>query len=122
MKIKYLQLNIWFGGKLHEQIKQFISKENPDIIAFQEAFPNTFLQSFQRSFGYTYCEYAPEFDDTSWYQTDFGTAFLSKFPIIHSNNIFYEGSYRDVDLKAVKDYSTHPHAIQHCEINISGIV
>ncbi len=133
MKLKILQLNIWFGGKNREELLQFIDQHDFDVMIFQEVYkPNPefsdpryhLLTTLQNSYGFKYIDFAPNFfmessieDDVV--NTDWGTAILSKYPIVKSTNTFYLGKYDVIDAKHLgNDYSKLPRSIQHATIDL----
>lgn len=70
MKLKVLQLNIWFGGKNREQLVNFIDIHSFDILIFQEVYkPHPdyidprykLLTELQNSHGFTHVDFAPNF-------------------------------------------------------------
>lgn len=136
MKLKVLQLNIWFGGKNREQLVNFIDIHSFDILIFQEVYkPHPdyidprykLLTELQNSHGFTHVDFAPNFFMVSSIEddvvnTDWGTAILSKYPIVENTNTFYLGEYAVIDAKHLNnDYSMLPRSIQHATVNVNGI-
>ncbi|MEO6077597.1 MAG: hypothetical protein ABIP54_02310, partial [Candidatus Andersenbacteria bacterium] len=70
MKLKIACLNMWLGGELIENIKQFVGAENPDIIGAQEVYlsestppkePWHIPEKLAETLGYPYHVFAPAF-------------------------------------------------------------
>lgn len=135
MKLKILQLNIWFGGKNREQLLRFIDKHNFDLLIFQEVYKPQpqfsdpryrLLTDLKELHEYHFIDFAPNFFMLSSVEdevvnTDLGTAILSKYPILKSTNTFYLGEYSVIDAKKLNgDYSKLPRTIQHVAVDING--
>lgn len=131
MKIKFISLNIFEGGLLFDNIHNFLDKEQPDIITFQEvnngADPN--LQPNLRSIQelkkmlpeYDYF-FAPEillrYPEG---KIDIGNAIFSKYPITKEKTVFLNVSYGEYDTVPIGgDFSKHPKNMQCCEIRVNG--
>lgn len=50
MKIKVLCLNVWEGGKLMENLLDFVRREDPELLALQEVYDGR-----DRTWGSHYC-------------------------------------------------------------------
>lgn len=107
MKIKFVCVNVWNGGKLWEPLVAWLRQENPDILAIQEAEfnpnPNAppweqTVPSLQTQLGFPYAAKAPAFMNT-YHRKNFekGNAILSRFPITRQRVTFFELPYRSVD-------------------------
>lgn len=130
MKIKFLCLNIWDGGILRENILDFLDREQPHLIGFQEvnhcladSIDNKLnsLNLLKEYFSDWNYHFAPEFnyfvDET---KVEIGNAVFSKFPITQAREFFFGIEYgtfpRDPE---GFDYSVHPKNMQCCEIEIN---
>lgn len=128
MRFKFVCLNLWFGGKLWNNVVEFIRKENPDILALQEVLksddrklpPNyRTIEELQRLFDYPHLHNAPAFVSTRQDMpfAEFGNAVLSKFPITKAETIFYDVPY-DSDYAEMHDFSFTPRNLEHVEIDL----
>ncbi len=133
MKIKVICLNLWFGGKLFENIKQYISEENPDIIALQEVYNAESyppaekwhpVGNLAQILGYKYFAFVPAFARTepNGIKAQNGNAILSKFPIQNSIATFYDEPFNGFYIQPEGDARNTPRNLQHGEINIEGKV
>lgn len=107
MKIKFLNLNIWHGGKLFSSVGNFINKESPDILALQEVQETSGKTSkkqfktyslFKKLLPYNFSFFDPLF---SFYQgklkIDHGNAIFSRYPIKNHKVYFFDLKYAVVD-------------------------
>ena len=75
VKFKFINLNVWLGGKIWNPMIDFLKKEDPDILALQEVFnshdpmltPNfRTMDEFNKIFDYKYAEkFTFKHDDTN---------------------------------------------------------
>lgn len=128
MKLKFLSLNIWNGGRLIDNVIAFLREEDADIVVLQEVYNGTdpsldrqcrSMQILGEALGYGYQEYVPfyrDFDIADG-KAECGTAILSKFPIKSSNHVFFDGEYTETYTNAEGEYWKCPHALLHvvCE-------
>jgi endonuclease/exonuclease/phosphatase family metal-dependent hydrolase len=128
MQIKFVCLNLWFGGRQFDNIIEFIRKENPDILALQEVVkssdlgaPTNYntLDEIAKVFHYPYCHNAPTFVSTrlDMPTAEFSNAVLSKYPIVNSEVTFYDVPY-DTNYNEMQDFSFSPRNLEHVEINL----
>jgi len=98
-------------------IARFISKENPQVVCFQEFYINDTAKIRREFYNYPY-KYFHFFNLRNGYK--FGNLTISKFPIYSSGDITFKGStnlciYTDIDVsgKTIRVYNTHleSHAI-----------
>lgn len=100
MMIKFLTINIWFGGKVWDNLIEFIHSEKPDILTIQEAYNShekdvekryRTLDEFKKEFGnfLPYRSFGATVFDTG-VNIPWGNAVFSKFPIIGSQTIFFD--------------------------------
>ena len=101
MKVKVINLNLWFGGKLFDSALSFIVKENPDILLLQEvydgkdsSFPKNLrtLEILKKELNLKYFYFSPAFLEKlkDGKKVERGNAVFSKFPIKSKNTIFYD--------------------------------
>ncbi len=133
MQFKFVCLNLWLGGKLFENIMDFIKKEQPDILALQEAFNGTdekFPPSYRSvqeltKLGYPFSDFAPAFlDHRDGVIVESGNAVLSRYPIISSESFFYDQPYDNnyVEKEKFPDFSNTPRNLQHVQLSMEGKV
>lgn len=131
MSIKLLNLNLYEGGLLFDNIFSFFEDQQPDILTLQEVYdgkdqslPDNFrtlevLQSRLPEYEY---HFGPEFlieHDLGTFEL--GNAIFSKFPIVSFSNTDLGIPYGKYPAKPPSgDYGSHPHAIQKCQIEIES--
>lgn len=129
MKIKYLSLNIWIGGKLFRPMVEFLKQENADIVALQEVFNGhgddlperkRTLEILTRELGYPHHAFAPAFfDTTDGLNIEMGETVFSRFPITESRAIFFDIPYGPSQPTYAKAERT-PRILQHTVVNAQG--
>ncbi|MGD9129776.1 MAG: endonuclease/exonuclease/phosphatase family protein [Candidatus Woesebacteria bacterium] len=95
MKIKFICLNLYEGGLLFDDVLEFLEKEKPDVIAFQEVndskeknLPKNLrsievLKEFFKDYDY---HFAPEsLCVRKEGKIEIGNAIFSKFPILNNS-------------------------------------
>lgn len=122
MKLKLLQLNIWHGGELIDNVISFIQKENPDIITCQEVqngdltgVPRslTTLKTFAEELDYSYV-FSPQILWCKEPHIEQGLATFSRFPIELKDTVFFDTSYRYYPMVADQaDWEDYPTALQY---------
>jgi endonuclease/exonuclease/phosphatase family metal-dependent hydrolase len=131
MRIKIICLNLWLGGKLIDPILEFIKKENPDVLAVQEAYDskNEKLERRFRSMevilkacGFEYCFFSPAciavFPDK---KVPAGNAIFSKFPIIDTDEKFIYSSFSEVENYEEQSAGfSFPRNLQHAVIDVGS--
>jgi endonuclease/exonuclease/phosphatase family metal-dependent hydrolase len=131
MRLKFISLNLYEGGLLFENIIEFLKKENPDIIAFQEVnngidpkLPNNLrsMQVLSKLLPDYYHFFAPEILlRYSEGKIDIGNAIFSKFPISKEKTIFFSIPYGEYDAVPIDgDFSKQPKNMQCCEVEVDG--
>lgn len=131
MKIKCITLNLWNGGRLFPQIKQFLEHEQPDVVFFQEVnsrtepeLPERFrsvevlktiLPEYDVYFGEVFGNLHPDYGLTVE-----GNAIFSRFPLLKCQNTFIDISYQELNHSALTDFSALPEAIQSAEVQIGN--
>ncbi len=134
MHIKFLQINVWWGGWLWQNLVDFIKKEDPDIITVQEAYhakdpdlaPNfRTISEFKKIFNYPYLDFVPEFlDIREGRQIEMGNAIFSKFPITSTDSKYFVGQYQEwgKDQDEAMGSDKIPRRLQHAVLNINNKV
>ncbi len=129
MKLKFVCLNAWEGGRLLDAAAAFIAREQPDILALQEAYdepddghpPHHRSVSVLRQAGaFPYYNFAPTYIDIQSGNAVQGNAILSKFPIIETKNQFYVGQFGDFDTSHKHDWPQAPRNLQSVTLRIDG--
>lgn len=126
MPVKFITINIWEGGRLLDELIDFLEHEQPDIITMQEVYnsPDTSheqrLQSLPRlqaALDLPYASFAPTFKDVLLpAPLDRGNAVLSRFPIESTKTIFFDVPYDAAYKNNGPDYSYTPRNMQHVAI------
>lgn len=135
---KFIQSNVWFGGKLHENLIPYLAKEQPDFIAMQEVVmpvavsPYTFhpaldfVDTVKRQTGLIYSVFAPDcsFRDKTHYESEhevqFGVAILSRFPIKAFSYRNYIHEYQIFTWETMDRWDIMPKGILVCEVDVKG--
>lgn len=130
MRFKFINLNIWLGGKLFDQALSFFKKENADIIALQEVYNGTdpklpknlrTLEAINQELDYKYSFFSPCLQDESTEgKVDRGNAILSRFPITQTDYVFYDRPYGVYSENNTKDFPFFPRTLQHAIIKINS--
>ncbi|HEX7017505.1 MAG TPA: endonuclease/exonuclease/phosphatase family protein [Patescibacteria group bacterium] len=131
MQLKVLTLNLWNGGRLWDQAQAFLEKEQADILLLQEAYNGTnpaFESRFrtvsvlQEMFPEYSSNFAATYLDTrkNEGQIEDGQLILSRFPILHSVNIFTDIPYGEYDQDATTDFTRFPVNVQVAVIEVAG--
>lgn len=131
MQVKVLTLNVWNGGKIWNNLEQFLKNNSFDIMFFQEVFnghgadlPKSYktLDEFQELFPGYYFHFAPAFGDIGEYGAiDRGSAIFSKFPITSSEITFFDLPYRVFEEQKHRNYEKTPRALEHCEVTCGTV-
>jgi len=130
MKIKIINLNIWVGGILMDDILSFLKKEDADVVLMQEVFDSRdpslkpqyrSISIFEEVLGYKYSKFAPSFIEIIDGQKILqGQAILSKFPLLEVSNVFYDRPF--VERINERDaFSDTPRSLQHVTADVGGV-
>jgi len=130
MGIKFLTVNIWFGGKLWESLIPFIHEVHPDILCIQEVYDGhdisldkryRTMEEFRHEFGgyLPHDTFGATTLDTS-VNVEWGNAVFSKFPIRSSKTIFFDLPYTKYDFEVDPDSRLSAEGMQEAEIDING--
>ncbi len=129
MRFKFIQLNLWFSGKLLENAINFLNKEKPDIVALQEVYwPQSnrndsrfmSLQILKKELGLHHIDFAPSFLDVGEEDSLWGLAVLSKYPITNSQSTFISGSFNAYVREKMTDFGDLPRNLQHTSIKVNS--
>lgn len=134
MQFKFLNLNVWIGGKLMEPLLAFLKEQNADIMTFQEIYSSSdeslnprfrTFEYFKTQFPeYQWANFAPAFyhilNDEKHLM---GNAVFSKYPITSSNITFYDRPFGEADERQGQERKTFqffPRNLQHVAIDAGG--
>lgn len=133
MTFKFICLNLWLGGKLFDNVLDFLNREKPDVLALQEVYngedlkyPKNYrtIEEFSKTFDYKYVDFAPAFLDhkPDGAVMECGNAIFSKYPIVSREVTFYDipFDYEYSEDKMKGDFSNTPRNLQHVQLNIEG--
>lgn len=117
-----MQLNLWHGGELMDNVLGFIRKEDPDVLTCQEVNNSkvtgvsrslTTLKTFSEVFDYKHI-FFPQVLWSKDPRIEQGLAIFSRFPIKRSNIIFFDKKYSYYPMTRYRtDWSDYPAAIGH---------
>ncbi|MBI3443366.1 endonuclease/exonuclease/phosphatase family protein [Candidatus Woesebacteria bacterium] len=129
MKIKFINLNIFEGGKFIDAVLAFFKKEQPDILTLQEVYvgknqhldPNfRSIKTLQQALPKMNFYFSPEFLHLRKVgNIQVGNAIFSRFPIVTKKTVFFDipyGEYPGYPKKA--DFSRDPKNMQLVELNL----
>lgn len=123
--VKLLQANIW-GGRLANQLTDFLQAESADIVCLQEVVSTkgdalifTTLEQMQEEAGFDHAFSSPVFDFSLMQKkASFGNAILSRQPFTRTETIFTR-----LEHKEDFDFDLHDYNIrnfQHATIDVDG--
>lgn len=130
MTIKFITLNIFHGGTFFPQVRDFLTMENPDILALQEVNNGTDLSlpdNLKTILGLNkilpgfHYHFAPELLIAHKEgKVEIGNAIFSRFPIVENKSAFFDVPYTDLTIIDAKhDYSKDPKNIHFVKIQIN---
>ena len=133
MRLKFISLNLWQGGKLWSKIIKFLEQERPDILALQEVYegkkpgaePNyRSVAKLQEDLPYlSFSQFAPALEGLSLdgISSREGNAVFSKFKLKQGGTYFFDVPYGEFDYTNVATDATHaPRNIHHILADING--
>lgn len=125
MDIKLLTINIWHGGKIWDNLVNFLHQQQPDLLLMQEVNDETNLMftKQQRSFsvlkselGYQHGDFALGYRMvTPVGKVRGGIAILSKFPLKGHKPLFFNEPYNDAYENVPENFPHCPRLLQHVE-------
>ncbi len=127
MILKVISINLWHGGKLFDQLLEFLIEQDADIVLMQEVYNGEDLmlapqfrsmQSLNAKLNYPAAAFAPAFRDFD--RTDGkaqrGEGIFSKFPLnIQTSTFFSESGYSET-------YRDVPGNFQHCPRELQHVI
>lgn len=131
MKIRFVTLNIWDGGRLLDNAVDFIRKEDPDVVAMQEIYDGKnprlerryrTIEVFKKKLGFPHYIFAPAFiGSLSIGNIEQGNAIFSKVPITSEKVTFFDKSYGKFNAEDSKDFGLIPRILQHGLIGLDNL-
>ncbi|MDO8497846.1 MAG: endonuclease/exonuclease/phosphatase family protein [bacterium] len=129
--MKIVSLNLWNGGRLFEQAKQFLVEQNADIYFLQETYDGRrtdieprfrMVEELKEVFPTHDAYFAPLYLDTRKGEGDIedGNLLLSRWPLVERKNIFIDIPYGRYDQDAMTDWSKSPSTIQKARITVGN--
>lgn len=128
--MKIISLNVWNGGRIWDNMIEFLRAENPDILMLQEVFDSKYSGPEQRFrtmtelralLHYPHDTFAPTFLNTVEIGVvEEGLAIFSRFPITATHHEYYFGKHSLRLYDAPETYKTTPRIIQHASIDVNG--
>jgi endonuclease/exonuclease/phosphatase family metal-dependent hydrolase len=132
MTIKIVCLNLWNGGRLFNEARDFLLQEAADIYLLQEAYDgrgahledrlrtvellSQAFPDYHASFTACYLDVRVEEGDI-----DDGNLILSRWPVVSQNFIFTDLPYGRYDQDSTTDFSNFPAGFQKVVIKIEGV-
>lgn len=127
MRLKFVCLNLWLGGKLFPQIINFLNQEKPDILVAQEVYnakipgrEDRFYSTeiLKKNCGFSFDFFSPAcIDVRPEGKIENGNVILSKFPITKTKTVFFDVPFGErTDVEGGSDYSMTPRNLQCAEI------
>lgn len=100
VRLKFVTINIWFGGILWDSLVDFIKNEDPDILALQEVY-DSHKMKYDKRFrtmdelrkalpDLSHSVFEPTIFETSHDRAPWGNAIFSKFPIQQHTNVLFD--------------------------------
>src|SRR5689334_18760914 len=99
MKIKVITLNVWHGGRLWDEMINFLKQEDADVLILQEVHSELdgstipqqrTLQEFRRIFDYPVEDFSPQYNwDYQGIKVAHGSAIVSKLPLLKRHEPVY---------------------------------
>lgn len=125
---KLMNINIWKGGRLFDDLVKYIRHEDPDILACQEVYNSENLQisknyrtilEFKKIFPEYNYSFAPAFKEVvEDGKIENGNAIFTKFEIVNSESYFYDIPYGEEDESKTDDFSRQPRNLQYVELSL----
>ena len=124
MKIKFLTLNILWGGFLSDSILDFIVKEDPDICTFQEVKQNDLIDKIKNNTRLTHSKFSTFYIHAEGQsKSPIGNMTLSNFNFKGDKTLFFnrQKSVNEIYTRTTvdSDPTIVPRGIQHTQIMVS---
>lgn len=132
MQIKVLSLNLWNGGRLLNQAKEFLYEQQADLMFLQEAYNGKnpligdrfrTVQILSSVFPNHDFYFAPVFLDKRQEEgnLEHGQLIISKFPLTQQKSIHFDMPYDEYDHDSITDFSNFPTLLQTAFVQINNI-
>lgn len=131
MRFKFIHCNILNGGRLMDNLVQFLVREQPDILAMQEVYAGGDTQLEPRFRSITVLQAATRLDYHTFAPTHnephssilvpSGNAVLSRFPAIQEAVWFFDVPYQASLVDDGRGFSHFPCNLQHTRLDLNGI-
>lgn len=131
MKLKVLSLNIEHGGVLMNELLPFLEQTDADIMIMQEVnsgIPESppvlrTVQYFNEQLDYPFAAFMPLYRDfdTSEGRSYRGVATFSRYPILHTRNVYYDYPYTETYRDSFDHAKFHPAALMMTELQVNGL-
>lgn len=128
MSLKLITLNIWRGGVLFENALDFLKKEDPDILALQEAYNGVdeglsnhlkTVSQVKNLLNFPFQTFSPALLDLGPTPPVMrGNATFSKFSIEFSQSIFFDKEFSKLNCEDPKYFYDVPALLQYSIINL----
>lgn len=128
MKTKIININLWQGGNLMDNILDFFSKEKPDIVTLQEVYnggndlPANFqsLSILKKYFSGWHYYFSPAFLEVKKIgKFDSGNCVFSKYPIVSHKTFFYDVPYGERDESDIGAMPFNPRNLQQVTLTVN---
>jgi endonuclease/exonuclease/phosphatase family metal-dependent hydrolase len=126
MELKVVCLNLWQGGNLFDNILDFLTKEDADILMLQEAYDSTdpatpinyhSIDVLREKLTYKYYDFAPAMlDIVPEGKVVSGNAIFSKYPLKPHEAVFFSNPFRERVAHDPKEFPTTPRNLQHVTV------
>lgn len=120
MRIKFVDLNIWYGGNLFNEAVKFLQEEDADIITLQEVTDKNF-EDLRKKLSYKYFYWEPSLiHPTKAGDIPIGNVIFSKYPITSTKTTFYDRPLSKIVLFNPKTGHLIPRNLLHAEIDVNS--
>lgn len=131
MQIKFLDLNVWNGGRLFDEMLQFLKKEDPDILFLQEAYDGKnealercfrTIEILKKELQYSYYHFDPSILDirTNGEKIPEGNAIFSKYPLFPRAPIFFDVPFGEYSEETTTNWAEWPALMQDVTATLDG--
>lgn len=130
MKFKFIHCNILNGGRLMDNLVEFLRQERPDVLAMQEVFDGRepareprfrSIAVIGKAAGLAHVAFAPTQNQVVGDSTlPYGNAVLSRFPVTQTGVWFYDVPFQERLAVADRGFTHFPCNLQHVTIGLDG--
>lgn len=130
MKLKIVSLNIWDGGRLFDEMIEFLKQENADVYLLQEVFSGEDAgmerrfrarTEIQKALNLPHAVFAPAYlfvgDEGRIVQ---GNVIMSRHPLRTVSVNFFDAPYREARARYRPGFPFIPRNVQHAVVRIDG--